>query len=112
MLPLGKPQGVDILSAFLILIWKFAFNCSLAWIVSKEQIPTENRSPGSFFKLAQVEVPTQLLLELLELEESGLEEKLAEELTRSSLNHSTIFNYAFVFANGSLKWLPCHELSK
>lgn len=40
---------------------------------------------GNFFKLAQVEVPTQLLLELLELEESGLEEKLAEELTRSSL---------------------------
>jgi len=32
--------------------------------------------------LDQVEVPTQLLLELLELEESGLEEKLAEELTR------------------------------
>eukprot|EP00434_Breviolum_minutum_P036272 symbB.v1.2.032135.t1/scaffold3816.1/size52752/2 len=61
--------------------------------------------------LDQVEVPTQLLLELLELEESGLEKKLAEELTRriqASLCEGPVvpMSTAVALANGDTP-IPC-----
>lgn len=61
--------------------------------------------------LDKVEVPTQLLLELLELEESGLEEKLAEELTRriqASLCEGPLIpmTTAVALANGNTP-IPC-----
>eukprot|EP00435_Cladocopium_sp_Y103_P053076 s440_g16.t3 len=61
--------------------------------------------------LDKVEVPTQLLLELLEVEESGLEEKLAEELTRriqASLCEGPLIpmSTAVALANGNTP-IPC-----